>query len=262
MKRLGSRNARLRSVLSGAATIAIVAVLVTITLRMMDIPDYVLPAPSTIAAALADHRSLLWQELPPTLIEAGLGFALGNIGAVVLAVVIVHFRQPRRVVLSFALFLRSVPIIALTPLLTVWLGLGMAPKVAVVTLMVFFPTLVVTVRGLGSVDRVILDLMHVYDASQLQLLAKVRFPACIPYLFSGLRIAAPTAILGALVAEWLGATHGIGHLMAVATFEFRTDLLWATIVVSALLGIGAFALIALTQRWLVPWSLADDERVY
>jgi NitT/TauT family transport system permease protein len=230
-----------------------------LALDLLQVPEYVIPPPMTILHGLVEYRALLLKHLVPTLFEVFSGFVIGNCVAFAVAGLFIHNSEIRRILVSFSLFLRSIPIIALTPVLTLWLGLFLAPKVAIVALLTFFPTLVVTMHGLTSVDPLILDMMSVLNASRRETFVKVRIPASAPYVFSGLKIAAPSAVSAALVAEWLGSRQGIGHLMAVATFEFRTALLWATIVVAACLGILSFTTVGLLQRWLAPWSLGGSD---
>jgi NitT/TauT family transport system permease protein len=243
--------------LTDVLTIAVLVLGLLAAFQIAGIPEYVVPRPVTMLRSVVDYKDLLLENLIPTSLAMLLGFVIGNGAAFIIALVIIHVPKMARALLSVSLFLRSVPIVALTPILTLWLGLGLAPKVAIVVLITFFPTLVVTVRGLTSADPILLDLMRTLNASSWSVLTKVRIPASAPYVFSGLRIAAPTAVMGALVAEWLGSAQGIGHLMAVATFEFRTDLLWATIVVSACMGVATFGAVILAQRWLCPWSIGE-----
>lgn len=244
-------------VVSWVVTLAMVAALIAtlgFVLELLAVPEYVIPPPASVWRGIVENRDLIWRHTGPTVLEIVYGFALGNGGAFLVALLVVGLRHPRRVLLSSAILLRSVPIVALTPVLNLWLGLGLAPKVTIVALITFFPTLVITVRGLASVDPLVLDLMRTLKASPLQIFLKIRIPASMPYVFAGLKVAAPTAVVGALVAEWLASSSGIGHLMAVASYEFRTELLWATIVVASLLGVAAFAAVAAVEHWLVPWS--------
>lgn len=221
------------------------------------IPEYIVPSPPTIGRGLVEHRELLARHLVPTLIEAVAGFVIGNGLACLVAAVAVHSASASRIILPVSLVLRSVPILALTPVLTLWLGLFLAPKIAIVVLLTFFPTLIVTMRGLASADPLVLDVLQTINASRMQVFLKVRVPTSLPYVFAGLKIAAPSAVSGALVAEWLGSNQGIGHLMATAAFEFRIGLLWAAIVVASALGVVAYGAVVLVQHWLVPWSAGD-----
>lgn len=243
--------------LLAAVFLALLAAAGGVALEAFDVPEYVLPSPATVLAGLSEHRQLLWRHLVPTVLETLYGFALGSCVALGLALAVIRWAGIRRLLFSSAIFVRSVPVVVLAPILTLWLGVGMASKVVIVALLTFFPIFVISVKGLTAADPLLLDLMRVLNASEAQILVKVRIPASVPYVFSGLKVAAPMAVVGALVAEWLRSSRGIGHLMALASFELRTDLLWATIAVAAALGLLAYVTVILLERWLVPWNRSE-----
>jgi NitT/TauT family transport system permease protein len=224
-----------------------------VAVRQLRIPLYILPTPTDIGRQLGRDWPLLMRHLIPTAIEAAGGFAIGNLVAVVLAAAFVHSASLERTLFPVAIALRTIPLVALTPLLVVWLGNGYAPKIAIAALISFFPTLVNMVRGLGALDRQALDLLRTYSANWWQVLAKVRFPASLPYLFASLKISATSAVLGAVVAEWIGSDRGLGYLVVASTFEFRIARLWATIAVSSGVALIAFLVVVLAERLFVPW---------
>ncbi|MGH2354001.1 MAG: ABC transporter permease [Chloroflexota bacterium] len=217
------------------------------------VPLYVLPAPSDIWRQLGRDWPLLLRHLQPTLIEALGGFALGNGVAIVLAAVFVHSPPVQRALFPVAIGLRTVPLVAITPLLLVWLGNGYAPKIAIAALISFFPTLVNMTRGLAALDQQALDLLHTLSATRWQVFVKVRWPSSLPYLFSALKIAATSCVLGAVIAEWIGSDQGLGYLVVASTFEFNIVRLWATIAVTSGLALAAFLLVVLAERLFVPW---------
>jgi NitT/TauT family transport system permease protein len=221
--------------------------------RAMSVPPYVLPAPTVIAQQLGRDWPLLWRHAQPTIVEAFGGFLVGNGVAIALAAAFVHSPAVQRALFPVAIGLRTIPLVAITPLLLVWLGNGYAPKVVIAALISFFPTLVNMTRGLAAMDRQALELMHTYSASRWQVFVKVRWPASLPYLFSALKIAATSCVLGAVVAEWIGSDRGLGYLVVAATFEFRVARLWATVVVTSLIALGAFVAVVVAERLLVPW---------
>jgi NitT/TauT family transport system permease protein len=155
--------------------------------------------------------------------------------------------------MPFALAVRSIPVVALTPLLIFLLGVDWKPKVAVAALVVFFPTLVNMAIGLRAVDARAFELMHVLNASRGQVLFRLRFPSSVPYFFAALKVAVPSAVLGAAVAEWINAGAGIGYLVIIATFQFQTPLLYATMVVVCATTMVLYWSVGLLERWLVPW---------
>jgi NitT/TauT family transport system permease protein len=220
------------------------------------VPLYVLPAPSEIGRQLARDWPLLARHAQPTIVEAFGGFVAGNGVAVALATAFVHWRAVQRALFPIAIGLRTIPLVAITPLLLVWLGNGYAPKIVIAALISFFPTLVNMTRGLEAMDRQALELMHTISASRWQVFVKVRWPASLPYLFSALKIAATSSVLGAVVAEWIGSDKGLGYLVVASTFEFKVARLWATIAVSSAIALGGFLLVVLAERLLVPWR--DD----
>src|SRR5919202_4123911 len=150
--------------------------------------------------------------------------------------------------------IRTVPIIAIAPLLVLLLGNGYAPKIIIVALISFFPTLVNMVRGLESVEPNSLELMRVLSASPAQVFWKLRLPSSLPFLFSALKIATTSCVIGAIVAEWIGSDTGLGYLIIVSTFEFRTGLLYATMAVGSFLALAFFGAVVLLERLVVRWQ--------
>ena len=221
--------------------------------RLRNVPLYILPPPSAIWTQLQRDWPLLLRHLQPTAIEAVGGFLIGNLVAVILATAFVHSPPLERSLFPVAIALRTVPLVAITPLLVVWLGNGYAPKIAIAALISFFPTLVNMVRGLSALDRQALDLLHTYSATWWQVFTKVRLPASLPFLFASLKISATSSVLGAVVAEWIGSDRGLGYLVVAATFEFRIARLWATIAISSALALFGFLLVVLAERLLIPW---------
>lgn len=217
------------------------------------VPLYVLPAPSVVAAQIGRDWPLLWRHLEPTAIEAVGGFVLGNGVATALAAAFVYAPPVSRVMFPVAIALRTIPLVAITPLLVVWLGNGYAPKVAIAALISFFPTLVNMARGFAAATPDQLELMHALAASPWQVFRFVRWPASLPYLFSALRIASTSCVLGAIVAEWIGSDRGLGYLIVAATFEYRVARLWAAIAVSTATAVVAFLAVVAVERTVVTW---------
>jgi NitT/TauT family transport system permease protein len=236
-----------------AAGVVVILLGWELSVRAFRVPLYILPAPTDIWRQLQRDWPLLLRHAQPTAIEAVGGFAIGNGVALALAVAFVHSAPLERAVFPVAIALRTIPLVAITPLLVVWLGNGYAPKIAIAALISFFPTLVNMVRGLSALDRQALDLLRTYSATWWQVLLKVRLPASLPYLFASLKISATSAVLGAVVAEWIGSDKGLGYLVVASTFEFRIARLWATIAVSSGVALLAFLAVVVAERTLVPW---------
>jgi len=219
--------------------------------RWGGLADYILPAPSRITAAFAANTALFARHVPVTALEASLGFVFGNSVALVLAIAFVHSATAERGIYPMAVAMRSVPFVALAPILVIWLGNGLAPKVVIAALVSFFPTLVNSVRGLRAVDPEAFELMRTLSATPWQVLWKLRWPSAMPFLFSALKISAAGTVLGAVVAEWIGSDLGIGYVVLMSTYEFRIPLLWASIAVTSVMAMTLFGLVILAERM---WS--------
>jgi NitT/TauT family transport system permease protein len=225
-----------------------------IGLRLGNVPSYILPKPSLVGMTIIGNADLLARHAWVTIVEATLGFIVGNLVGILLAVVFLYSRHLERGLFPIAQTIRSIPVVALAPLFLFWFGNGLTPKVITAALICFFPTLVNTFRGLTSVDRLNLELFHTLAASPAQVFWKVRWPAALPSIFAALKIASASAIIGALIAEWVGSDKGLGYLVVTSTYEYRVELLWATITVTSVIAIIAFELIALWERYAVPWQ--------
>jgi len=223
-------------------------------IRLFKVPYYLMPAPSDIWRALGEEWPAIQRNLVATVIEAVGGFFLGNAVAIVLAVLFVHNRPTERVLYPVAVAIRTVPIVAIAPILVLLLGNGYAPKVVIAALISFFPTLVNMVRGLEAVESSALELMRVLSATKAQVLFKLRLPSSLPFLFSALKIATTSCVIGAIVSEWIGSDTGLGYLIIVATFSFQTGLLYATMAVGSFLAIAFFGAVVMLERLVIRWK--------
>lgn len=246
---------RLPVILTTAGILLIWQVGVTV----FNVPTFMAPSPTAIAVALYENASTLWRNVQPTMLEASLGFVFGNLFAILLAIWFVHSPTAERAVYPIAVFVKAIPIIALAPILVLIFGNGLTPKIIIAALICFFPTLVNMVQGLKSASPAMLDLMRVLSASPSEVLWKVRIPASLPFLFAALRIAATSCVMGAIVAEWIGSTYGLGALIIDATFNFRSALLYATVVIAALLAVILFSLVSFAESRIVRWKPAASE---
>jgi NitT/TauT family transport system permease protein len=221
---------------------------------LFGVPTYIVPSPTEVWSAIVDNWSMLLSNTWPTALESLLGFAVGNGVAIVLAVLFVHWKPAEQALMPVAVFVRTIPIVAVAPVLVILLGTGYAPKIAIAALISFFPTLVNMVRGLESVDKQSLELLRVLSATRREVFWKVRVFASLPYLFSALKIAATSSVIGAIVAEWIGAQEGLGFLIIQATYNFNTPLLYATMTVASVMAVVFFAVIGITERLIVTWD--------
>ena len=218
------------------------------------VPTYIAPSPVQVAQVFVEQGDVLWINFWPTLLEAMAGFALGNTIAVLLAVWFVHNRLAERAFYPIAVFVNTIPIIAVAPILVLMLGNGYAPKIVIAALICFFPTLVNMVRGLKAVSPQMLELMRVLSASEREILWKIRLQSSLPFLFAALKIASTTCVIGAIVGEWIGSNYGLGSLIIEATYNFRAPLLYATVILGAGLAVAAFTTTSLIERRVLKWK--------
>lgn len=237
-------SGRLRSV---AAVLLVLALWEAAARLFMPGTNPIIPPPTVLVTYVADHFGLLMVVVRPTLIEALSGFFIGAGISIALAALFVRYRGVEVAMSNTLVLLHSLPMLAIIPLLVIWFGIGYTPKIIVAALATFFPVLNGALRGLRSADRSTLELMHLLNATGLQTLLKVRIPASLPYIFAGLKIAAPQAVLGATVAEWIGSREGLGSQILMALLNYDVPLLWACMTLSAFMAAAGFCIILLVE---------------
>ena len=218
------------------------------------VDDFILPAPSEIATALWDDRALLWSNLLVTAREVGLGILVALVLGFVLAVALHFSGTLRRSIYPLLVASQAVPIVIIAPLLVVWFGFGIVPKLAIIALVCFFPVVVTTLDALRSVDPDQLKLMRTLDASRWQAFRWAEMPAALPAALSGAKIAVAVAVIGAVFAEYAGSSEGLGHLMLQSIPQLETARAYAAVVLLAAFAVLLFSALALAERRLVPWS--------
>lgn len=217
------------------------------------VKPFIAPAPQVVAVTLWQKADILFANLIPTAIEALSGFLIGNMVAIAIATLFVHRKTIEMAFFPIVVLINSIPVVAKAPILVLLLGNGLAPKIAIAAVICFFPTLVNMVRGLEAVSPQALELMHVLSASKWEVFRRLRLPTSIPYLFSALKIAASTAVVGAIVGEWIGSQEGIGALIIQATYNFDSALLYATVITGSVFSVGFFLTIRMLERLCVRW---------
>lgn len=250
----GSHQGALRAILAIVFAIAAWQGLAT----LLGIPVYLLPKPTDILHTMVAQHELLLQHLRYTVLEAGVGFVAGNLLAMGAAVWFTVSPAAEQTLLPFAIAIRSVPIVAITPIVTLVLGRGYATTVSIVVLLVFFPTLVNATRGLRSVSREAEELFGVLAASNLQRFRLLRIPWAFPYIFAAMRATAPASILGALIAEWVATDRGLGYLIIYFQGRWEISFLWGAIIIGCLLAAAGFGLVGLAERYLLAWHEATS----
>jgi putative hydroxymethylpyrimidine transport system permease protein len=218
-----------------------------------DTPAWFLPSPRLIGQTLIDDRGVLADNAWRTLQEVLIGFAIALVCGVLIAVLIHISPILERAIYPIVIASQAVPIVALAPLLLVWFGYGLAPKVIVTALVAFFPITVGAVDGLRSADRETLDLLRTYGASRGRRFWMVNVPSALPSLFSGARIGIAVAVIGAVFGEYVGANSGLGYLMNISSARLQTERVFAAIVILAVMAITLFAIVALIERRVLRW---------
>ncbi|MGH9118795.1 MAG: ABC transporter permease [Acidimicrobiales bacterium] len=255
-----SRKAgRLRASVSAVGwplgTTLVAIVLWELGVRVFDVPQYVLPAPSQVLITILDERVRLYENGLVTLWAVLAGFALAIAVSVPLALLIVYSKLFERAVYPLLVFAQTVPKISVAPIFIVWFGFGVTPKVLIAFLICFFPIVIDTAIGLRSVQPEMVDLIRSMGGSRLEVFRRVRIPNALPYFFSGLKIAVTLAVVGAVVGEFVGSTKGLGFVLIQASSFLNARLLFAAIVVLTLIGVALFYLVDYLERLLVPWHV-------
>lgn len=240
----------------------ILALLVTweITVTLRDTPRWMLPPPSAIARSFQTDWRMLLEHTQVTLLEVLLGFGLALVAGIATGVTIDSSVIMRRALYPLIIASQTIPMVALAPLMLVWFGYGLLPKILITALIGFFPIAVNTVDGLRSADRDTLALLRSMGASAGQRFRLVRVPSALPLVFSGARIAITFCVIGAVFGELVGASQGLGYLMERSAAQFQTARVFACIVILAAMGIGLFSIVAAIERLVLPWrrQLTDN----
>ena len=242
--------------LTGAPPVAAALLLVLaweLFIRVRDVPIYLAPAPSRVFVTLTEDPSRFLEAGSVSAQHALGGLLLGAGSAFLLGVLMAHSRMLERAIYPLAILVKVTPVVAVAPLIVIWFGFGVWPKFIVAGLITFFPMLVNTITGLRSIDAATHDFFLALGASRRQVLWRLRLPSSLPYLFAGLRISIPLALIGAVIAEWIRADAGVGQLIVIAHGDFDTPTLFGAIVVLAVIGVALTAALALLERRLLFW---------
>lgn len=241
-----------------AAFLFLLLVIWEIVARIGSVPEYILPAPTAIGARLISSWSNLWDATLITTSEVLIGFVIGVVLGIGLAIPIAYSRLVRNTLYPLIVASQAVPKIAIAPLLVLWLGFEIWPKIAVTALMVFFPVTVTAAEGFSSVDRDLLDLLRSVNATPAQIFFRIRFPHALPHIFSGLKVGITLAVVGAVVGEWVGADSGLGYLLTYANALLDSTLLFVALFLLIVLGVILFVVVDVAERVLLPWYHDDS----
>ncbi len=221
-------------------------------------PKYLLPSPIDVIQVLWKDRNLLFFHSITTLYEALIGLGIGTVFGAMVAVLMDRFSLIKRAVHPFVVVSQTIPAIAIAPLLVLWLGYDMLPKIVLVALTTFFPITIALMGGLGSVDHDLIDLMRTMNASSFQIFKQVKLPLAAQSFFSGLKISTTYAVVAAVIAEWLGGNYGLGVYMTRVRKSYAYDRMFAVILVISLLSILLMWLVNKAESYMIPWSRNED----
>jgi len=227
--------------------------------RSSGVSPFVLPPPSRVVASLWEFRDQAFRHTLPTLGETLVGFTISILAGIGAAVAMDRIDAIRRALAPLLVGSQTIPIVAIAPLVVVWFGFGFLPKILVVVLVTFFPITVALLDGFASTPDDRTELMRSMGASDGQVFRKLRWPTGLPSLFTGLRISATYAVVAAVIAEYVGATEGLGIWMQLSQRSFRTDLVFAAILLTAVLSVALVALVTVVERAVIPWSHASRD---
>jgi ABC-type nitrate/sulfonate/bicarbonate transport system permease component len=227
--------------------------------RIRDVKVYLLPAPSLVAERLYEDAAMYAEEGIETLEGALLGFAVGAGVAFVLATIMAQSRFLERAIFPLAIFVKVTPIVAIAPLLTIWFGFGLMPKVFISALIVFFPVMVNALVGFRSVNPNALALLESLAASRREVFLTLRLPSSMPYVFAAFKVAVPLSVIGAVVAEWFSGDRGLGRVIYIANNNLDMPTAFGGIFTLAVIGVGLFLLTSYIEQRVLFWHESNVE---
>jgi NitT/TauT family transport system permease protein len=236
-----------RAIVLPIALALVVLIVWEIAVRVGNIPEVILPSPSAIARVMVDQHAILLKHAVPTTLESAAGFVIASLLGIGLAILITYSTLAREALYPNLVFFQLIPKIALAPLFIIWLGIGTQSRLAFSVFIAFFPIVIATTAGLLSVDRNMVRLCRSLTATEWQVFRSVRFPAALPYIFSGMKIAMTLSIIGVIIGEFITAQQGLGYLIIFATARADTVIAMAAIVVLCGAGLVLYGLVAAAE---------------
>ena len=224
------------------------------------VPAFLLPSPVAVAAAFVSDFDLLMAHARVTLTEAGLGLLAGIAVAFVTATLMDRFSLVHRAVYPLLVITQTIPTIALAPLLVLWMGFGMAPKITLVAVTTYFPLTIGLLDGYASAPRESLDLMRSMGASRMDIFRHVKFPAALSHFFAGLKVSASYAVVGGVIAEWLGGFEGLGVYMTRVKKAYAFDKMFSVILLIIAISLLLMLAVSLLRRLAMPWEAAEKRK--
>lgn len=242
-----------REMVVPAVTMVLLLLVWEVVVRAFQVSPVILPPPSAALLFIWKNPGLLLTHTYATTYEIVLGFLLAIVVGLAFSVVMIHSKLMNEALYPLLVLSQMIPKVAVAPLILLWLGYGILPKVVIAFTIAFFPIVINGVSGLTSIDPEMLDLLKVLKASRPQILIKIRIKNSLPYLFDGLKIAITLAVIGAIVAEFIGGDTGLGYLIIVSNANINTTMMFAALIVLSALGMLLFALIMVAERFAIPW---------
>ncbi|WP_323843610.1 ABC transporter permease [Moraxella sp. Pampa] len=219
-----------------------------------DLPHYILPGPKLVFWSFLENYALIWQHAKITLVEILLGLGIGVLMGVVSALILSSSKKISSVLLPILVISQAIPVFAIAPLLVLWFGYGIASKIVMTVLIIYFPVTAGCFDGLRQTPKTWLDIAKTYHITPMQILFKVKLPAALPALTSGLRIAICIAPIGAVVGEWVGSSQGLGYLMLHANARMQVDLMFVALFVLLVIALILYFLGDYFLKRLAPWA--------
>lgn len=258
MKRVspaGNRILRkLQKLIAGLVVVFVLLFLWWALVKYFAPPPFILPGPERVIITLIYQFDYLASHGAITLLEIVLGLLVGTALGVATALLAVQFPLAGRVILPTISTSQALPVFAIAPLLVIWFGLGLGSKIAMATLIIYFPVTSALIDGLERTDRGLVDLARLYGASRLQTLFLIRFPAAMPSFATGLKVAATIAPIGAIVGEWVGSSSGLGFIILQSNARMQTDIVFAALVVLAVIAISVRSLVSFLADYFIHWT--------
>ncbi len=235
-------------------TVFAAVILWGIVTEIFDIPSYILPGPVQVIRAFIKDFPLIMYHAAATLGEGALGIAVSVVISILIAVWMDRSPAAKKTIYPLLVISQTVPVMAIAPLLIIWFGFGMAPKIILVVIMCFFPITVNMTDGFAQVDRDCLNMFRVWNASERQILRHLKFPAALPYFFSGLRISVTWMLVAAILSEWLGGSRGIGVYMLRSKQAYALDKVFASVIFVVLVSLILIGILNLIRKKAVYWT--------
>lgn len=249
-----ARSSHARRVAAPLLLMALILAAWELAVHVLAIPAYVLPPPSEIVAKIVEDRAIIFSHLQVTLFEIVTGYTLAAFVGFCLSVAIVYSNAFRLGVLPLIVAAQTIPVIAIAPILVIWFGYNYVPRIIITALVAFFPLTISIVTGLQTLSVEFINFFRSLNATGLQIFLKLRLPAALPNIFAGLKVATTLAVVGATISEWVGASAGLGYLMAQDSSQLNTTRVFASLVVLGLCGMAFFASVGLVERLSMPWA--------